>query len=249
VGFFPRFSCRILYVPSSDSRQRTVLLIGFRSVGVLKVTTSLCWCVGPPQRRKHTSYHYAGTCWIMGVNRCHVRLCCRTLVALIWLRELCLAEPLPAFIRPFTGAGSRILTAVITVITVLYSPLVLPQCFLEWLRGTVEPCRQDRQVVVVVVYVYMIPCRFGMARLPTGYGWRKRPTSMDGSCIILNQKSRIAYQGWRQGLNLLAQREPAVAVLSCACQLLVNPVMSVDEPSSIIKVGTFLHTEQAYVSQ
>jgi len=33
VGFFPRFSCRILYVPSSGSRQRTVLRIGFEVWG------------------------------------------------------------------------------------------------------------------------------------------------------------------------------------------------------------------------
>jgi len=34
--------------------------------GHTKMATSLCRCVEPPQRRKHTSYHYAGTCWIMG---------------------------------------------------------------------------------------------------------------------------------------------------------------------------------------
>ena len=66
---------------------------------------------------------------------------------------------------------------------------------------------------------------------------------MDGSCIMLNQKSRISYKG----LNLLALREPAVAVLSCASQLFVNPAMSVDELSSTIRVGQFLHIERAYV--
>jgi hypothetical protein len=67
--------------------------------------------------------------WVKQMSRAPVRPYPRS----IYLNEgtLCLAEPLPAVICPFTVAGSRILNAALTAIAVFCSPLVLPRCFLE----------------------------------------------------------------------------------------------------------------------